>query len=228
METIGATISSITISSLNSLGSYLPQFLAGTILLLIGLAVAAVLKEIVIRLLGFLKLEEWFENVTVWFNRLRSDKVKNTAWQKLIGELVRWSVVILFLVPAAEAWGLPRVSELLNSFLLYIPNVFVAIFITFVGIVIANLVSEIVQNASNTVGGPSTTVLAQVARYVVLFFTALVVLNQLGIASDLIRILFVGIVLMMALAGGLAFGLGGKDEAGKVLEDFKKRLGGKQ
>lgn len=222
MEAVGATISSIVSSSLTSLGMYLPQFLAGLILLLIGLAVAAILKELSLRFLKFLKVEEWFGNVAVWFNQLKSDKVKSTAWQKLLAELVRWSVVILFLVPAAEAWGLPRVSELLNSFLFYIPNVFVAIFITFVGIVVANLVSEIIHNTSRSLGGTSSSLLGAMAKYVIFFFTALVVLNQLGVASDLVRILFSGIVAMLAIAGGLAFGLGGQGLAKKVLEEFQR------
>lgn len=227
MEAVGATISSIVSSSLTSLGLYLPQFLAGLILLLIGLAVAAILKEVVLRFLKFLKVEEWLGNVAAWFNQLKSDKVKSTAWQKLLAELVRWTVVILFLVPAAEAWGLPRVSELLNSFLFYIPNVFVAIFITFVGIVVANLVSEIIHNTSRSLGGTSSSLLGAMAKYVIFFFTALVVLNQLGVASDLVRILFSGIVAMLAIAGGLAFGLGGQGLAKKVLEEFQNRLSGK-
>ncbi len=117
MEAIGLTISAIVTNSLAKIGDYLPQFLAGLILLLIGLAVAAILKEIVIRFLGFLRVEEWFVNVSGWFNRIRSDRaVRGKAWPKLVAEVVRWTVVILFLVPAAEAWGLPRVSELLNQF----------------------------------------------------------------------------------------------------------------
>ena len=63
-----------------------------------------------------------------------------------------------------------------------------------------------------------------VGRWAVLIFVFLVVLNQLGIASDLIRILFAGIVAMVALAGGLAFGLGGKETARDIIERLRKRL----
>jgi hypothetical protein len=63
-----------------------------------------------------------------------------------------------------------------------------------------------------------------VGRWAVLIFVFLVVLNQLGIASDLIRILFAGIVAMVALAGGLAFGLGGKEAAKDIIEKLRKRL----
>src|SRR3989344_9327684 len=98
MEAIGITLGGIVTNSLKSLGSYLPQFVAGLILLLIGLVVAAILKEVVIRFLAFLKVEEWFSNVTSWFNTLRSERVvRGKVWVRLVSELVRWTIVILFL-----------------------------------------------------------------------------------------------------------------------------------
>lgn len=225
MEAISITITTILANSLASLGSYLPQFLAGLILLLIGLAVAALLKEIVLRALSFLKVEDWLGSVTGWFKSLRGESVaRGKVWSRLVGELVRWTVVILFLVPAAEAWGLPGVTNLLNNFLLYVPNVFVAVVVGFVGLVIANLVSELVKHASAGLGSSSSNLLSTVARYALVLFTTLIVLNQLGIAADLIRILFTGIVAMLAIAGGLAFGLGGQESARKALDDLRKRV----
>lgn len=225
MEAIGLTVSTIVTNFLASLGDYLPQFLAGLVLLLIGLAVAAVLKEAVIRLLTFLKLEEWFGNVTDWFNQLKTERaVRGKVWPRLLAELVRWTIVILFLVPAVEAWGLPRVTDILNNFLLYVPNVFVAVVVGFIGLVVANLASDIVKHASRGLGGTSSNLLSTIARYALFFFTGLVVLNQLGIAADLIRILFTGIVAMLAIAGGLAFGLGGQETAKKALSDLQKKI----
>lgn len=225
VEAISTTVTTILASSLARLGAYLPQFLAGLILLLVGLAVAALLKEVVLRALAFLKVEDWFSNVTKWFKSLKSEGVtRGRVWSRLVAELVRWTVVILFLVPAAEAWGLPRVTDLLNQFLLYVPNVFVAVVVGFVGLVIANLVSEIVKHASLGLGSTSSNLLSTVARYALVLFTTLIVLNQLGIAADLVRILFTGIVAMLAIAGGLAFGLGGQDGAKRVLDDLRKRI----
>lgn len=225
MEAISTTIAVILTNLLASLGSYLPQFIAGLVLLLIGLAVAALLKETVLRVLSFLKVEDWFGNVTGWFKSIRVGGVgRGKVWTNLVGELVRWTVVILFLVPAAEAWGLPRVTELLNQFLLYVPNVFVAIVIGFVGLVVANLVSDIVKHASAGLGSGSSNLLSTVARYALILFTTLVVLNQLGIAADLVRILFTGIVAMLAVAGGIAFGLGGQEGAKRFLDDLRKRV----
>ncbi|MBI2019956.1 hypothetical protein HYS94_00865 [Candidatus Daviesbacteria bacterium] len=225
MEAIGLTVTTIVTTSLARFGSYLPQLIAGLVLLLIGLAIAAILKEAVLRLLNFLNVEEWLSNVTEWFNQIRDEKAaRGRIWPRLLSELVRWTVVILFLVPAAEAWGLPRVTELLNQFLLYVPNVFVAVVIGFIGLVVANLVSEVVRHASRGLGSASANLLSTFARYALFFFTALVVLNQLGIAADLVRILFTGIVAMLAIAGGLAFGMGGQEMARKFLAELQKRL----
>lgn len=225
MEAISLTVTTIVTDFISRIGSYLPQFLGGLILLLIGLVVAAILKEVVLRFLRFLNVEAWFGNVTDWFSKVRTDRaVRGSVWTNLAAELVRWTVVILFLVPAAEAWGLPKVTELLNQFLLYVPNVFVAAVVAFIGLVVANLVSQIVKNASSTLGSTSSNLLSSVARYALFFFTALIVLNQLGVASDLVRILFTGIVAMIAIAGGLAFGLGGQDTAKRILGELQKKL----
>ena len=66
--------------------------------------------------------------------------------------------------------------------------------------------------------------MAVFTKSVIVFFTILVVLNQLGVAQDIIRILFTGIIGMLALAGGLAFGLGGKDMARDLLSELTKKV----
>src|SRR3989344_4944288 len=225
MEALGATVTAIVTTSLAGIGDYFPQFLGGLILLLLGLTISALLKEVVLRFLRFLNLEAWMEDVSEWFEKMKSDKAaRGSVWTGLVAELVRWTVVILFLVPAAEAWGLPKVTELLNQFLLYIPNVFVAAVVGFVGLVLANLVSEIIKHAGKGLGSASSNLLSTISRYALYFFTTLVVLNQLGVASDFVRILFTGIVAMPAIAGGLAFGLGGQGTAKKTLDDLQRKL----
>lgn len=225
MEAVAATVSTVVVTSLANLGSYLPQFLGGLVVLLIGLAVAAILREIVLRVLRFVALERWLEKVGQFLTRPGRRPREALLWSDLLAELVRWAVVILFLIPAAEAWGLPRVTEVLNQVLFYLPNVFVATVVGFVGLAVANLTHDVVRNASRGLGSESTNLLANVARYALVFFTALVVLNQLGVASDLVRILFTGVVAMLALAGGLAFGLGGQSTARKALDEFLRRVG---
>jgi len=90
----------------------------------------------------------------------------------------------------------------------------------------ANLVSDLVRHSVKTMGAASASSLAVFSKGAITFFTVLVVLNQLGVAQDLVRILFTGIVAMLALAGGLAFGLGGRDVAKELLEELKRKLEG--
>lgn len=225
MENIGVTIGSVVLNSLNRLGSYFPQFVGGLVILLVGLLVAGLLHSAVYRFFDLIKLESWFGGVARWFQQVKADKkVRAKVWTDILAELVRWTVIILFLVPAVEAWGVPRVTDVMNQLLLYIPNVFVAVVVGFVGFAVANLAQDVVRSAAKGLGSESANLLATIARYALMFFTILVVLNQLGVAADLIRILFTGIVAMLAIAGGLAFGLGGQGAARGALEEFRKRL----
>lgn len=212
------TVTSIIGNTLYNLSTYLPQFFAGLLILLIGIVIASIFHHLVIVFFKVIKIDKWLQEA-----HLTKDK-EHLVWPDIIAELIRWSVLILFLVPAVEAWGLPRATEVLNQLLLYIPNVFVAVLIAFIGLVVANLAFDIVRHAIKGVGGKQSVAIATLARYTIVFFTALIALNQLGVASDLIRILFTGIVAMIAIAGGLAFGLGGKDIASEILEALKGKL----
>lgn len=225
MTSLSVTITTVVSNALSSLTSYLPQFLGGLIVLLIGLVIATLLKKVVYTIFKWLKVESWFVGLGSWLKSTRIDKEgKVSVWSDVLAELVRWTVIILFLIPAVEAWGLPRVTEVLNQVLLYLPNVFVAVVVGYVGLAVANLVFDVVKNVTDGMGSSSSNLLANVARYALVFFTALVVLNQLGVASDLVRILFTGIVVMIALAGGIAFGLGGQEVAKRSLRELQDRL----
>ena len=149
---------------------------------------------------------------------------KGLTWSNIVGEIVRWFVVILFLIPTVDIWGIPGVTVTLNRILLYLPNVLVAAIVLFLGMVIGNLIYDVVQAAVRGVSAQTANTVAAVAKWAVLVFVGLIALSQLGIAADLIRILFTGIVAMLALAGGIAFGLGGKDAAQEVIKEFREKL----
>ena len=197
---------------------FLPNFLGGLIILLIGLIIAAVLKGVLVSLFRLIRLDRLLARTKL------AGQQQTKLWEDVITEIVRWTVILLFLVPTLEVWGLQRATAVVNEFLLYIPNVFIAVVIGFVGVVLANLVADVVRNGVRSVKGTSANALATLAKASLLFFTALVVLNQLGVAQDLVRILFTAIVGMLAIAGGLAFGLGGKDHARELLDELKKNV----
>jgi len=218
METLGQILANILTSSLSQLAIYFPQFLGGLIILIIGLLVAGILHRFVIEFFKLVKIEKWLEQAKI----IKAGEID--VWPNILAELVRWATIILFLVPAAEAWGVPRVTEVLNQLLFYLPNVFVAVVVGLIGIIIANLTYDVVRQAVKNIGAVSAGAMAGIARYAILFFTAMIVLNQLGVATVFIQTLFTGIIAMLALAGGLAFGLGGQEEAKNILRGVRERL----
>lgn len=197
---------------------YMPNFFGGLLILLIGLVLAGLFKRILLSLFSFFKLSFLLQK-TQLMNR---NEVK--VWEEVLAEILRWTVVILFLVPTLEVWGLSRATVVLNQFLFYLPNVIAAVVIGFVGLLVSNLISDLVRHSFATMGATSANTLAVSTKWVIVFFTVLIVLNQLGVAQDLIRILLTGIVAMLAIAGGLAFGLGGKELAKELLEELRSKL----
>jgi hypothetical protein len=198
--------------------NFLPDFFGGILILSLGLVISAIVKNLLLIVFRFVKLDNFFTKTRI------VQKQVVTAWEELLAEIIRWTIIILFLVPTLEVWGLSKATAVLNQLLFYLPNVIVAVVVGFIGLVIANLTYDVVRHGVKTLGGVSVSLLAGAAKTIVLFFTVLVVLNQLGVAQDLVRILFTGIVAMLSLAGGLAFGLGGKDLAKEILDDIKKSL----
>lgn len=218
MVNVPGLIAQIVTNFFTGIAAYMPQFVAGLLVLLAGLIIAELIKQAVLGFSELIKMEKWAQDAKL----ATTHDIK--VWPRLLAELLRWTVVILFLVGAVEVWGVRKVSDVLNQLLLYLPNVFVAVVIGLVGVVIGNLIYDFVRHGAKGVGHTSAGGVASLARYAIFVFTGLLVLHQLGVAADLIRILFTGIVAMMALAGGLAFGLGGQDTARSLLKDLRERL----
>lgn len=205
-------------SGLLALAQFIPSLIAGIIVILIGLVVAAIVHRIVAEITKAVKLEALLKKYGV------PEAKGGLGWSNIIAEVVRWFVILIFLIPAVEVWGIPRVSTVINEVLLYLPNVLVAAIIAVVGMVIANLAHDIVLASVRGVSSEVAETAAVITKWAIIAFVILAVLTQLGIATDLIRILFTGIVALIALAGGIAFGLGGQSAAKEILEDLRKRL----
>ncbi|MDO8609953.1 MAG: hypothetical protein Q7R95_05360 [bacterium] len=197
---------------------FLPNFFSGLVILIIGLIIGGIVKKLLSSILRFFKIDYLFDKTKL------IEKKEVNIWIEVLTEILRWTIVILFLIPAFEIWGLSKATTVLNQFLFYLPNVIVAVIIAFVGLVVSNLGSDLVKSSVKTIGAASAATLAIVTKWLIIFFTILVVLNQLGVAQDLIKILFTGITAMIALAGGLAFGLGGQSFAKELLEDIMKKF----
>ena len=217
MQNINDTLLTTLNTSMQAIIAFAPKFVLGLIFLIIGIILAAFLKQILTEIFRFFKFETYLAKYGV------PESKDGAQWSTIVAEIARWFVIVAFLIPTADVWGLGRFASVLDGLLSYLPNVFVAVLLLLVGFVISRLVHDLVQASVHGVSKESAKSVALIARYAVLVFVFLVVLNQLGIASDLIRILFSGIIAMLAIAGGLAFGLGGKDAAKDTIEKLRKR-----
>lgn len=211
-------LNDILYSFTKSLVVALPNFFGGLLILIAGIVLGNLLKRLVQSLFTFIRLDK----IALTAKAFPKSEVK--IWGEIVAEIVRWAVLLLFLIPALEIWGLSGATTVINQFLFYLPNVIVAVVIAFVGVLSSNLAANVVRRSVKSLGTTSANTLAALTHGIIIFFTALVVLNQLGVAQDLIRILFTGIVFMITIAGGLAFGLGGKDLARDILLEFRKKI----
>jgi len=137
---------------------------------------------------------------------------------------VKWFLLVAVFLAAADILGLDRISDFLNSVLMYIPDVIAAAAILLVGTMVARFLSGLVHYSVQAAGLSSADMLAAVTQWAIMVFTVLATLNQLQVAKEFVGTLFTGIIAMLAIAGGLAFGLGGKEHANKVLNKIERDI----
>jgi len=211
----GEAILTALANTLNLVLTFIPRLLGFFVILLVGWLVATLVSKaltFLLRKIGFDRLGD-----RIGLTRLEQRMGVKMDAAGILGKIVYWFLFLVFLVPAADALGLPAVSTLLNQLVAYIPNVFVAILVLFWGSLAATVMADIVRGttASAHIGNP--TVFATIARYAIIGFAALIALEQLQIAPSLLNELFGAIVAAAAIALGLAFGLGGQETARKWL-----------
>jgi hypothetical protein len=213
-STLLASLNNALVLALN----FVPKFIAGLIVILVGIIIASILKQVILEILKAIKIEALLRKYGV--PEIKDD----LTWTNIFAEVVKWFVIVAFLIPTADIWGIPRVGVLLNEFLLYLPNVFVSAIIALVGFVLARIAHDVILAAAHGLSAETANTIASVTRWTISIFVILVVLSQLGVAADLIKILFIGIVAMLAIAGGIAFGLGGQNSAKDVIEGIRRKL----
>ncbi|MCC2633366.1 MAG: small-conductance mechanosensitive ion channel-like protein [Ramlibacter sp.] len=198
--------------------SAIPKILGFALILIAGWFIASLIERGLAALLR-----------TIRFNQLAEkagladfiDKMgMNTDAAGMIGLVVKWFVRLIALVVAFDALGLPAVSDVLRQLLLWLPNVVVALVVLVIGGLAARALSNVVRGAAGEAGLSNANFLAKVAAVVVWAFAVVVAVNQLGIATELVNTLFMAIVGALALALGLAFGLGGRDTAGEIVQKW--------
>ena len=135
-----------------------------------------------------------------------------------LGVLCRWFVIVVFLMASFDILGLAQVNEFLRQVVSYLPQVIVSVLILMVAAVVANAMQKVVV-ASAKAGHLHVAELGgRVTKWAIWIFAILTALYNLGVAPGMIQTILTAIFAGGALAFGLAFGLGGKETAQKILE----------
>jgi len=204
--------------AVHAVSSNVQVYVAAFLIVLIGVVLGFVAKWIVVLILRSVKLQQVAAN-TSW------NTVVGTGYDlvDLLGEFVRWFFVIIAVVEALVVLDVPQVNSLVHGLLNYLPNVFAAAFVLGVAGVFAVLASRLVMVVTKFVSESHAALLGTVTRVAIWTVAVLLALAQLQLAQTYINDLFFGVL----VAAALAFGLGGRDQAGKWLTSLSDKAKGK-
>lgn len=207
----------------NGLVTFIPSLIVAVVIFLLGWLVGAGLGRIVAQLIGSLKVD----------NALRSAGLEEVATRagftldsgKFLGGLVKWFVIVVFLVAALDILELNQVNIFLREIVLtYLPQVIVAVLILLMGAVIAEVMQNVVVGAVRAAHLQSARLLGNVTKWSIWLFAIFAALSQLSVAAVFVQTLFTGIVIALSLAIGLSFGLGGADAAARYIEKVREDI----
>ncbi|HEY0979840.1 MAG TPA: hypothetical protein VGE18_00295 [Candidatus Paceibacterota bacterium] len=204
-----------------------PRILLAIVIFIIGWIVASTLGALVTSAIDALKLDKLFKNAGT------EQVLARAGWRLhiggIIGWLVKWLIILGFFTASINLLGLDQVSIFLQQIVAYIPQVIIAVLILVAGTLLADFTRKLIVGGAAMANVRSARMIGTVAYYAIWILTLVTALDKLGIFGYFGQILFTGIVLMVAIAMGLAFGLGGKEAAGRFVgrmaDDFSANHG---
>ena len=203
---------------------FLPALVGALVIFIIGWFISVGVGRLVADILKRVKFNQVFERGN-WKNALEKADVKVDP-AGFIGAIFKWVLVIVFLLASVEVLGLTQLAAFIMSVLAYLPNVLVASLIFVVAAIIADIAEKILRAAVESTQVGYGHMVGVIVRWSIWIFAAIAILTQLGITPVLWQTLFTGLIALVVLAGGLAFGLGGKEVAAQWMQDLNRRLRG--
>lgn len=218
----------IFLSSLNQfwveLVNFVPKLLAVVVILFFGWLVAKLVRIGVKRLLEITHFDA-FAKRSGLESFMRSANF-NVTLSGIISQVVYWLVILLFVITCANSLGMTEVAMLLRELASYLPHIIVAILVVIFGTLFARFINRLVFAWLHSIKFEQALIISTSAEYCIQILAIFIGLEQLGIGMQLIHALFIIVFGAVFLALAIAFGLGGKDWAAKVIEqaDQKKKM----
>lgn len=206
--------------------NFVPNLVVAIIILVLGWLIGALLGRAVAQVIRSLKVDEGLRRAGLEsFLHRGGIRLDSGAF---VGALVKWFVIVMFLIAAFDVLGLSQVNLFLQEVVLgYLPRVIAAAFVLLVGGVIGDVVGRVVVTTARTAGVSSAHFAGAIAKWAVWVFAILVALSQLGIAAAFSQTLFTGVVIAISLALGLSFGLGGQEQASRFIDKLRGEMSGR-
>ena len=214
----------ITTSSAQALSLFLaaiPKIIGFLIILAIGWMIATLVAKAAAALLRSIRFNDMAERSG--FAGFVANTGVETDSSGFVADIAKWFIRLITLVVGFDALGLPAVSDVLRQLLLWLPNLAVAIVVLILGGLAANWLAGFVRGATAKADLGNPDLLASIARIAVWAFAIVVAINQIGIARELVNTLFMATVGAVALALGLAFGIGGRETAAEILRGWYEK-----
>ena len=202
---------------------FVPGVFVSIVLFIIGWVFGETVGHWVAKLVHSLKVDRALESIGV------KDLAERAGYRldsgKFVGFLVKWFVIVAFLMAALEVLGLNQINVFLQTVVLsFLLNVVVSILIFVVGAVLAQALQKIVVASAKAADISQANVFGAITKWAIIIFTFIIVIGQLGIKDNYFQILFTGVVAALAIASGLAFGLGGKEAAGRLVNKLEDEI----
>jgi len=207
---------------LQSLIEVSPAIFWAILVFFIGWFISKWIGQIAAAFLGKIRLNQVLKRMGLEEALTKIDVRLNAP--KFFGEIVKWFFVILFLMAASEILGLTQFSQFLEKAIGYYPNIFIAALIFVVAVFLADFSQKIVVGTLEKEKITYSRFLGRAIRWAIWLFAILAILYQLQITPSLILAILIGMVATISIALGIAFGLGGKDLAAKILKELEEKF----
>ncbi len=218
--------SSTTINALQNLWEgfidFIPELIGALIVLIIGWLIASWIGKLVAEILKRLRVDKIFEK-SKWDEALEKAEFKMKI-SEFIGGIIKWILVIVFLMAAVEILNLKAFSNFLGSIVAWLPNLVVAAAIFVVAVILSDFIEKLMKAIVSKMDVGYTKVLGSIIRWAIWIFAILAILSQLGVAETIINTLIQGFVGLIVISSAIAFGLGGKDVAKEILQGLRNKM----
>lgn len=202
--------------------TFFPKLLAVMVILFFGWLCAKIARLAVKRILDLVHFDKFADRSGI--EAFLEHGEFNLTLSGVISQVVYWLVILLFIITGANALGLNEVAEMLNHLANYLPKIIVAIVVLIFGSLLARFINRLVFAWLHSIKFEGALAISTSAEYGIQIFALFVALEQLDIGTQLLTALFIIFFGAIFLALAIAFGLGGREWATKIINDMQSNI----